>query len=135
MIRHLAKSIAIVAAIPTVFAASAALANDGTSDAATSMAAPLQALTDFLTNSGGSLIIIAGVIFGAATFMLTQRAAPAAIALGVGMFVGYGAPAITSLAGITAEMPDHLPVVELLADGAATDVVTLDPTEYTPLEG
>ena len=129
------KKLHIAVTSMVVLAAAPAFANDGTSDAATSMAAPLQALTDFLNNSGGSLIIIAGVIFGAATFMLTQRAAPAAIALGVGMFVGYGAPAITSLAGITAEMPDHLPVVELMADGAATDVVTLDPTEYMPLEG
>ncbi len=129
------KHIIKVYAASLALLATPAFANDGTTDAATSMAAPLQALTDFLNNSGGSLIIIAGVIFGAATFMLTQRAAPAAIALGVGMFVGYGAPAITSLAGITAEMPDHLPVVELLADGAAADVVTLDRTEYTPLEG
>ncbi len=129
------KHITKVYAASLVLLTTPAFANDGTSDAATSMSAPLQALTDFLNNSGGSLIIIAGVIFGAATFMLTQRAAPAAIALGVGMFVGYGAPAITSLAGITAEMPDHLPVVELMVDGAATDVVTLDPTEYTSLEG
>ena len=129
------KKLHIAVTSMVVLAAAPAFANDGTSDAATSMAAPLQALTDFLNNSGGSLIIIAGVIFGAATFMITQRAGAAAIALGVGMFVGYGAPSITALAGITAEMPDHLPVVELMADGAATDVVTLDPTEYTPLEG
>ena len=116
-------------------AAAPAFANDGTSDAATSMAAPLQALTDFLNNSGGSLIIIAGVVFGGAALLFTQRMAPAALALAVGMFIGYGAPAITALAGITAEMPDHLPVIELLADGAAKDVVTPPRTEYTPLEG
>lgn len=110
-----------------------ALANDGTTDAATSMAGPLAALTDFLNNSGGSLIIIASVVFGAATFMVTQRAAAAGIALGVGLFVGYGAPAITSLAGITAEVPDHMPIVELVSD-VPTDVVTLDTTEYTPLD-
>ncbi len=64
--------------------------------------------------------------------MVTQRASAAGIALGVGLFVGYGAPAITSLAGITAEVPDHMPIVELLSDDQ-TDVVTLDTTEYTSL--
>lgn len=123
-----------LSALAILVCASPAFANDGTTGAATSMAAPLAALTDFLNNSGGSLIIIAGVIFGAATFMITQRAGAAAIALGVGLFVGYGADSITSLAGITAEMPDHLPVVEVMAE-APTDVVTLHTSEYTPLDG
>ncbi len=127
------NSPASVAMFSILLSATPAFANDGTTDAATSMAGPLAALTDFLNNSGGSLIIIASVVFGAATFMVTQRASAAGIALGVGLFVGYGARAITSLAGITAEMPDHMPVVELLADDAV-DVVTLDPSEYTPLD-
>ncbi len=126
------KHISKVYAASLVLLAAPALANDGTTDAATSMAGPLAALTDFLNNSGGSLIIIASVVFGAATFMVTQRASAAGIALGVGLFVGYGAPAITSLAGITAEVPDHMPIVELLSDDQ-TDVVTLDTTEYTSL--
>ncbi len=48
------KHISKVYAASLVLLAAPALANDGTTDAATSMAGPLAALTDFLNNSGGS---------------------------------------------------------------------------------
>lgn len=124
----LAASAAITAS------ASAAFAADGTSDAAISMAAPLLALEDFLGNTGGALIIIASIIVGVAIWAFTQRAGAAVAAVGVGMFVGYGPAAINSLAGITAELPDNLPVVELYQP-QPTDVVTLTTAEYTPLDG
>lgn len=102
------KLCAYAIAAVAVFGASAAMAATGTSDAATSFDGITTAVEDWFGGSGGRLIAIAGVIIGGVTMLWRPSWLVFGSTVGVALLVGYGIPAMTSLASISAPIPHTL---------------------------
>ena len=91
-------------------AAPAAFAATGTSDAATSMSGISTAFTDLLSGSGGTLIIVVGVIFAAIAFIFRPSwQIPGALLVTSGL-IGYGVNAMEGFGSVTASIPAKLPM-------------------------
>lgn len=97
-----------------VATAEKALAAAGTSSAATSMSGVSGAFTDLLGGSGGTLIIVIGVIFAAVAFMFRPSwQIPGALLVTSGL-IGYGVNAMEGFGSVSAAIPEVLPNVAMI---------------------
>ncbi len=99
-----------------------ALAAAGTSSAATSMSGVSGAFTDLLGGSGGTLIIVIGVIFAAVAFMFRPSwQIPGALLVTSGL-IGYGVNAMEGFGSVSAAIPTLLPEVATIVQALPASI-------------
>ena len=111
----------VLALCATAGAASAAGTDTGVQQGFYQLGQDLQTI---LSGAGGFVIMIVSIIVGGVMLAVTQRAAPAIMALVVALFLGYGVQTVTNLGGVTAS-------VSMVTDPAVRAPVEPAPADVT----